>query len=67
MDIPWHIMVAPPLVVIVGELLTVMFLVVVLLHPAALVPITVYVVATVGEQVTGDPIDDDRLDAGDQI
>ena len=48
--------VAPPLITIVGNGLTVIDRIVVLVQPAALVPVTVYVVVVVAVQVTGEPV-----------
>lgn len=49
-------MVAPD-VVIVGLGLMVISIVAVAEHPAAFLPVTVYVVVTVAEQVTGVPVE----------
>ena len=49
-----------------GSGLTVMVTVAVLVHPAEEVPVTVYVVVTVGVAVTEAPVDALRLVEGDQ-
>ena len=48
--------VVPPLITIVGNGLTVIVCVPVLVQPAALEPVTVYVVVVVAVQVTGEPV-----------
>lgn len=57
---------APPPVVTVGNVFTVIARVAVLLHPAALTPVTVYVVVTVGVAVKGVPVLALRPVVGDQ-
>lgn len=54
-DEPRHKLVDPPNV-IVGLGLTVIARIAVFLQPLALVPVTVYVTLTVGEQVIGVPV-----------
>lgn len=65
-DAPRQIDVAPPPAVIAGKALTVIVLVAVLVQPAALVPVTVYVVVVAGVAVTGVPVVALKSVAGDQ-
>jgi hypothetical protein len=53
--------------VTVGSGLTVTVTVPVEVQPAALVPVMVYVVVAVGDAVTGDPVEELRLVAGDHV
>ena len=65
-DDPLHIDDAPIDVLIVGSGFTVMVRVAVFTQPLALVPLTVYVVVTVGEAVTFAPVVTLRPVDGDQ-
>ena len=65
-DAPMHMAEVPPVMLKVGSAFTVMVRVAVLLQPAALVPVTVYVVVVVGVQVTCVPVEVFNVTAGDQ-
>lgn len=64
---PLQIANVPAVATIVGDAFTVNEPVPVPVQPAALIPVTVYMVVTVGLAVTGVPVDADRLVAGAQL
>jgi len=66
-DLPEQIVVEPAVRFIVGFVLTVIVVVVVLVHPLALVPVTVYVVVRVGDAVTEAPVVPESAVLGPQL
>lgn len=66
-DEPVHIAAAPTVVVITGSAITVIVCVAVLIQLLAFLPVTVYVLVAVVEQVTVAPVVVLRLVAGDHV